>query len=177
MPFYPPNNLENQNFEKMRKIVGDIIILHMCTINDHHVIYGSWDMECGRQNFVILGNFLPFYPNNNLKNKNLEKMKNTLGDIIILHKYTKNHNCLLYCSWDNACDRCNFYWGIFCSFTPLTVGKIKIFKKRKKLIYQKLWSHEVWFLRYGAQRTDGRTDGWKKRHIEVGAQCKNDLES
>ena len=158
MPFYPPNNLENQNFEKMRKIVGDIIILHMCTINDHHVIYGSWDMECGRQNFVILGNFLPFYPNNNLKNKNLEKMKNTLGDIIILHKYTKNHNCLLYCSWDNACDRCNFYWGIFCSFTPLTVGKIKIFKKREKLIYQKLWSHEVWFLRYGAQRTDGRTE-------------------
>ena len=48
--------------------------------------------------------------------------------------------------------------GVFFAFTPLTVGKIKIFKKRKKLIYQKLWSHEVWFLRYGAQRTDGRTE-------------------
>ena len=39
--FYPLNNPENQNFEKMKKIPGDIIILHMCTINQNHMMYGS----------------------------------------------------------------------------------------------------------------------------------------
>ena len=32
----PHNDPEDQNFEKMRKKYGDIIILHMCTINDNH---------------------------------------------------------------------------------------------------------------------------------------------
>ena len=41
LPFYPSNNLKNQNFEKMKKTPRDIIILHMCTINDNHMIYGS----------------------------------------------------------------------------------------------------------------------------------------
>ena len=41
LPFHPTNNLENRNFEKMKKIPGDIIILRMCTINNNHMIYGS----------------------------------------------------------------------------------------------------------------------------------------
>ena len=75
--FYPPNNPENPNFEKMKKMPGNIIILHMCTINDSHIIHGSWDMECDGHNFLsfwIL--FLPFYtppPPNNPKNQNLKK--------------------------------------------------------------------------------------------------------
>ena len=40
-PFYPPNDTENQNFETMKKIPGDIINLPMCTINDYHMMYGS----------------------------------------------------------------------------------------------------------------------------------------
>ena len=36
----PSNNLKNQNFEKMEKTPGDII-LHMCTINDNQMMYGS----------------------------------------------------------------------------------------------------------------------------------------
>ena len=40
LPFYPPNNPENQNFEKMKKMPGDII-LHMCTIHENHMMYGS----------------------------------------------------------------------------------------------------------------------------------------
>ena len=36
-----PRNPENQNFEKMKKTPGDIIILHKCTVNDNHMIYGS----------------------------------------------------------------------------------------------------------------------------------------
>ena len=44
MPFdppTPPNNSKNQNLEKMRNVSGDIIILHLCTINDDHMIYSS----------------------------------------------------------------------------------------------------------------------------------------
>ena len=59
-PFDPPNNLKNQNFAKMKTMPGDII-LHMCTINDNHKIYGSWDMERDRQ-FVILDHFFPLLP-------------------------------------------------------------------------------------------------------------------
>ena len=43
---------ENQNFEKIKKTHEDNITLHICTINDSHMMYGSWDMECNRQNFL-----------------------------------------------------------------------------------------------------------------------------
>ena len=63
----------------LKKTPGDIIILHISTINDNHMMYGSWDIECNRQNFfVILDHFLLFYPPNNLKNQNFEKWKNHL---------------------------------------------------------------------------------------------------
>ena len=35
--FYPVN----QNFGKMKKTPGDIIILYMSAINENHVMYGS----------------------------------------------------------------------------------------------------------------------------------------
>ena len=77
----------------------------MHTINENHMIYGSWDKEHDRPNFfVILGHFLPFYSTNNPKNQNLEKIKQTPGDIIILHKHIRHHNHILYCSLDMARD-------------------------------------------------------------------------
>ena len=100
--------------------------------------YDVWFLECemwGTEFFAILGLFLPFYNTNNPKNQNFEKMKKTLGDIIILHKCTKNHNHMLYYSWDMAHNGCNFYFSfraIFCPFTSLTAWKIKIYKKWKK---------------------------------------------
>ena len=48
LPFYSSNNLENQYFEKMKNSSGDIIISHMGTINNNHMMYASWDMECNR---------------------------------------------------------------------------------------------------------------------------------
>ena len=61
-----PNNQENQIFEKMKKMPWDIIILHTCTINENYKMYGSWDMQHGRQNFFSFWNiFSPFYPYNN----------------------------------------------------------------------------------------------------------------
>ena len=41
LPFYPPNNPKNQNFDKIKKLPTDTIILQMCTINDNHMMYGS----------------------------------------------------------------------------------------------------------------------------------------
>ena len=41
LPFYPPNKPINLNFKKMKITPGDIIILHMCTINDYHMLHGS----------------------------------------------------------------------------------------------------------------------------------------
>ena len=41
LPFDPPSNLKNQSFEKMKKTPEDIIILHLHTTNDDHMMYGS----------------------------------------------------------------------------------------------------------------------------------------
>ena len=42
----------------------DIIILQMCTINDCHMMYGSWDMEYNGQKFLsFLTDFCPFTQN------------------------------------------------------------------------------------------------------------------
>ena len=86
LSIYPLNNPENLNFEKNEKnMPGDIIILHICTLNESHMMYGSRDTECDRQNFLSLwAIFCPFTPNN-LKNLNFEKMKKIPGDIIIFY--------------------------------------------------------------------------------------------
>ena len=186
-PLPPPNNPQTQNFEKIKKTPEDI--LQMYTINDSHMMYGSWDMERDRQNllfctifcpftplktwkikilkkwkkkpwrcyhftnvypkwqsydvwllrygawqtelFVILDHFFPFTP---LKIQNIKFWKNEKrpGDIIILHKCTKNHDHMLYCSWDIACDRCNYFslWAIFNPFISLTAQNSEIKKKK-----------------------------------------------
>ena len=79
--------------------------------------------------------FCPFNPPNSPKNNNFKKLKTPPGYIIILHMCTKNHDHMLYCSWDMVHDRCNSYfsfWANFCPFTPLRAWKIKISKKWKK---------------------------------------------
>ena len=57
-----PNNPENQNFEKMKKASGDVIILNLCNKKHNQMMYAYSDMECDRQFFFILGHFLLFYP-------------------------------------------------------------------------------------------------------------------
>ena len=73
LPFYANNTLENKNFEKIRKSPWDIIISHICIINENHMMYGSWDME--HNSFFY--HFRPLYPTNNQKNHNFKKMKET----------------------------------------------------------------------------------------------------
>ena len=111
--FNPLNNLKNQSFGKIKEHPGDIIILHMCTINDNHIIYGSWDIEHDGQNLLSFWTvFCPF-------------------------KCTKNHDHMLYCSLDMARNGCSCYfsfWTSFCPFTLLTSWKIKVWKKRKNVL-------------------------------------------
>ena len=108
--FTPLLASETKIWKKCKKTPGHLILLHMCTINQDHMMYVYWDMKFNRQNFfVILGNFLPFYPLTPWKMK-ISKMKKNPGDIIIWHKCTKNHDHLLYCSRDIAHDGCNCYF-------------------------------------------------------------------
>ena len=97
--------------------------------------YGTWQMLLL---FLILGYFLPFHPFAlfcpfTRKMKISKKWKKTLGDIIILHKFTKNHDHMQYCSWDMARGGCNYFsfWAIFC---PFTAQKNQNFKKMKKFL-------------------------------------------
>ena len=132
LPFYPPTDPENQNFEKIKKVPQDIIILQMSTINDNHMMYRTWDMECNRQNLLSFWTiFCPFTLPNNLKNQNFEKMQKIPGNIIILHRFTINDNHMMYGSWDMKRDGQNFlsFWTVFWPFTLLTTRKIKILKR------------------------------------------------
>ena len=108
---------------------------YMCNISEDHIIYGSWNIRRDRQKILSFWTILfTFTPLNTKKIKSFEKMKKTLGDIIILHKCTKSHDHMLHCSWDTIRDGCNSYfsfWAIFCPFTPLTIQKIKMSKKWK----------------------------------------------
>ena len=94
LPFKLRSNQENENFEKIKKTPGDIIILHLCTTNDDHIMYGSWDIKRDKHNFLSFwAIFLAFYPHNNQKIKFQKKeRKKTSGDIIILHLHTINYN-------------------------------------------------------------------------------------
>ena len=133
LPFYPPNNPKNQNFEKLKKNPENIIILQMCTIKDNQIMYGFWDIEHGRDFFVILDHFLPIYPLKTWKIKVLKKWKKHLE---ILSFYTSLTEIMIICYTvpDMAHNKCNcfFHFGLFfCPFTSLTAQKIKIFKKWK----------------------------------------------
>ena len=99
--------------------------------------YGTWWMQLL---FFILGYFLPFYPLTAPKIKfskklNKKKKKKKVGDIIILHKCTKNHDYMLCCSWDMACNKCNCHfssWAIFLPFYLPNNPKNENFKNIKK---------------------------------------------
>ena len=100
------------------------------------MLYCSWGMTRDGLLFFILSYFFcPFtllpLTVRKIKKKNVRKKP---GHVIILHKCTKNHDRMLYCSWDMAHDGCNCYfllWTIFCPFTPPNSPK-KILKKWKR---------------------------------------------
>ena len=134
LPPPPPSHLMmpkikilRKNFKKCLEILS--FYKYMCTINQDHMIYGSWNIMCDRQKF---SSFYPFSPLTTWKIKILT-LKKTPGDIIF-HICTINDNHMMYGPWDMEHNRHNFlsFWTIFCPFTPLWTQKIKIFKKMEK---------------------------------------------
>ena len=78
------------------------------------------NMDHDRNIFLILDHFLPFYPLT-AKNENITHTKNkqTLGDIIILHKCTKNHVHPAPTSAHNIFSSCKVNGAIMPVFFPL----------------------------------------------------------
>ena len=135
MPFYPPNNPKNQNFEKMN-IIARHIILDMCTKNHNHMMYGSWDTEWDRHNFLpFWAIFCPFtLPLMILEIKILKKWKKCL-EILTIYTYTCtiNEDHMIYGSWNIRCNREFFViLGHFCTLIPWQPRKSKLWKIEKK---------------------------------------------
>ena len=111
--FSIPLTIQKIQFWKHEKTPGDIIILHMCAINDNHMMSDSWNMECDGQNFLSFWTiFCPFILQITWKIQILKNGEKKMpGDITTyyiyyLHKCTKNHDHMLYCSWDMYCAWC-----------------------------------------------------------------------
>ena len=122
LTFFQAVSLKTENFFKKwkkKKTPGDII-LHNCAKNHDHRLYCSWDMAHDRYNcyFSFWVIFCPFTPLTAGKNKNFRKTKKLPGDIV-LHKCTKTHDHMLYCSWYMVHVGCNcFSFGLFFALLP-----------------------------------------------------------
>ena len=102
----------------MKKFVGDITILHMCTKNHNHMRYSSWDTKWDRI-FCHFGPFFAFLtpcpPTTHKTKFKKKKKKKTSRDVIILN--LRNKKARSY-------DVCLFSYGvfaqtIFCHFRPV----------------------------------------------------------
>ena len=123
-PIYP----EYQNFQKMKKIPADIIILHMSTSNQNHMMYDSWDMERDRQNFFSF--FCPFTPPPSLTTQRIKVLKKWKKRPGRYHHFTQVYH--KWQSYDKLFLRYQLQqiflssWAIFCPFAPLTAPEMKI---------------------------------------------------
>ena len=98
--------------KKRKKKPEDIIILHFCTTNDDHIMYGSWDMECDRI-FCHFWLFFALLPPNNPDTQNFEKWKKNAW---IYYHFTNTYQMwksMMYGSWDIECDRFFSHFGPF----------------------------------------------------------------
>ena len=131
LSFYPSMHPENQNFEKMKKKILRFYYFKMCFINDKWS-YDAWFLRYWVQQtefFVILDCFLPFYPPNNPKNQNFEKMKKTLGNIIILHRCMYHKwQMVIWCMVPEISSTTTEFFVILDHFLP----KNQNFEKMKK---------------------------------------------
>ena len=118
---YHPNNSKNQNFEKMKKPPADIITLHMCTINDNHMMHGSWVIERDQHNFLSFWTvFCPFTPLTTRKIKILKKWKKHLEILPLYTCVTKM--TIIWCMVPEILHMMNtifLSFGLFFALLPL----------------------------------------------------------
>ena len=129
LPFYPPENPKNQvlNNEKICWRYHHIIHVYP---NHNHMMYGSWDTEQERQNFLsfwIIFFSLSPSPLMILKIKILKKWKKC-QEILSFHTYmcTINEDHMIYGSWNVRCHRHFCHFGPFFALSaPWQPGKSK----------------------------------------------------
>ena len=119
--------------------------------------------------FVILDQFLAFYPPNNTENQNYE---NSWRYYHFTDVY-QNHYHMLYYSWDMARDGCNFYfsfWPNFSLLNPPNSPKNQNFLKNEKkmpgyIIILHICTKNYNYMIYGSwdMVRNGRTDGKSDR--------------
>ena len=147
------SNLENKNFEKMKKASGSEIILHTGTKNSDHMMHASCDKECDRHKFLLFGAiFCPFTPLLSPKKKYGKTVKKP-GDIILLHRCTRNedHTYGFYSLWDIKA-RWTEFVDILGHFLPFDPPNNK--KKTYTCVPQMtiIWCMVPETVRYGAQQ-------------------------
>ena len=123
----------------MKKFVGDITILHMCTKNDNHMRYSSWDTNWDRI-FCHFGPFFAFLtlcPPTTHKTKLKKIMKKTSREVIILNLRNKKTRSYDVCLFSYRV----FAQTIFCHFRPVFaflphywLQKLKFGKNVKKYL-------------------------------------------
>ena len=98
LPFSPTNNLKNQNFEKMKKHL-EISSFYTSVPKIMIICYTVPEIWCVTDvSFIFhFGLVFALLPPNNPK-ETIIKMKETPGDIIILHICTKNYDHMMYSS-------------------------------------------------------------------------------
>ena len=84
-----------------------LIKIIWCMVPEIWSSTGKFFLSSWANFFCHLGQFFVLLSFSFLK---ISKMKKNPGDIIILHKCTKNHDHLLYCSRDMAHEGCNCYF-------------------------------------------------------------------
>ena len=130
-------------------------------INDNHMIYGSWDMECKDKVFLSFWtNFALLLPDNP-ENQNFENEKNTWRYYHFPHVYHKWKSYDVWCMvsqiW-SVTDRIFCHFRLFFALLPpppSPTPKSKFWKNEKSawryhftLVYQKSWPYATLFLRY-----------------------------
>ena len=122
----------------MKKIAGDIFILHICNQNHNHMIYSSSNMEWHRQNILSFWTiFCLFTPLTTWKINILKKWKKQL-EMSTFDTYVQKITIIWYMLPDiwSAKDRIFSNFRPFFALLPpplhlLTTQKIKILKKWK----------------------------------------------
>ena len=136
LPFYPTNDPKYQNFEKVEKLPGDIIILHRCYINYNHMMHGSWDTKRNGQNFLSF--WTCFYPFTPLKTRKIKILKKWKTHPDVLSFYTNVPKFMIICYtvpeiWRVTDVIVIFQFGLlFALLPPWLAWKMKISKKWKK---------------------------------------------
>ena len=117
--FTPLTTQDIKILKTFKKTPGDIMILHMCTINYNHVMYGSWDTKHDKMNSCHFGQYFAHLPPKNPKNQNFEKMKKSLE---ILSFYTSVPKFRIYYTvpeiWHLTDVTVIFHFGLFFALLP-----------------------------------------------------------